>query len=63
MGVGMMERNLCSSLQCLRGTHYILDPSKVLKVVTEMCSASKNSKSKRMDKILYFGYISDCRHY
>ena len=57
----MMERNLGSFLQCLRGTHYVLDLSKVLEVVREMCPASKNSKSKRMDKILYFGCLSDYR--
>ena len=34
----------------------------VLEVVAETCPASKNSKSKRTDKILRFGYIRNRRH-
>lgn len=57
--VGMMEKNL----QCLRGAHDVLDPSKVFEAVAEMCPASKNSKSKRMNKILHFGCVSNYRYY
>lgn len=55
----MMEKNL----QCLRGAHDVLDPSKVFEAVAEMCPASKNSKSKRMNKILHFGCVSNYRYY
>lgn len=58
----MMERNLRSFLQHWLDIHYVLGLSKLLGVVTEMCPASKNSKSHRMDKVLYLGHISNYTH-
>lgn len=51
MGGGGMERNLPSLLPCLLNVHYALGLSQLPGVVTEMCAASENSKSNRVDKI------------
>lgn len=45
------------------GAHQVLGLSKLLGVVTETCPTSRNSKSKRMDKIVSSGGVSNYRQY